>query len=123
MTPAQADAYRNLYDEYHLLAFRGQGLVESPTWPNAHWDAIGPLGPNDGRAREAAGPRYLSTDPNKGVNGLIGLGFHSDYAFNPEPDFGVSLYAVDVVDDASSTTFANGALAYAALTAELRDRI
>jgi taurine dioxygenase len=124
MTENQVKAYRDLFQTEYLLLFRNQHLTDSARWPEAHWDAIACLGPTNQRLREASeGARYVSTDPAKGVTGVIGFGFHSDYAFYAEPDLGLSMYAVDVVEDASSTVFANGAAAYEKLPPALRTRV
>src|SRR5271154_538628 len=74
--------------------------------------------------------RYLERDPeivsNVGSEGFVGstpLDFHSDSAFLPGPMGAISLLAVDLVDEATSTMFSNGRRNYQRLPAELRDRI
>lgn len=108
-----ANALRALYDEHHLLLFRGQDIDA-----DQHLAMLRLLGPipagNDG---------MVSTDPEKGMQGSGRLAFHSDLAFAPEPDLGVSLYALELADDTSSTLVANGIRACSKLPAELRRRV
>lgn len=51
------------------------------------------------------------------------LTFHSDAAYTPRPFDALSLHALDVVDDASSTRFVSAEQAFDSLPGELRQRL
>ena len=80
------------------------------------------------RALELLGPilhvdnGYISRESPIGLGGAE-LCFHSDYCYSPEPLVGISLHAIDVVDDETSTRFAGGRHAYDLLDAGLRARL
>jgi taurine dioxygenase len=75
------------------------------------------LGPILQRAGEQG---YISTESGHEVS-LSALPFHADAAYTTAPLDALSLHAVDVVDGASSTRFANATRACATLPATLRD--
>ena len=113
LNKAQAGELIRLFREYKVLLARNQNLDEA-----AQKQVMSYLGPVPS---DACG--LTSNDPNVGMQGDIKLAFHSDLAFAPEPDLGASLFAVNLIDGASSTSFVNGALAYRALPQTLKDRI
>ena len=51
---------------------------------------------------------------------LFGSGWHSDWSFQAEPPSATLLYAVEVPPAGGDTAFANGALAYGALSSGMR---
>lgn len=111
LTPEEEDHLRRLYEEHYLLVFRGQADVTM----EVHEQLMRPLGkllPGDFHV--------VSNVRADGQLGASALAFHSDNSYAPEPVQGISLYAVDLVDGASSTRFANNVTALAALPAELR---
>jgi alpha-ketoglutarate-dependent taurine dioxygenase len=110
---ATTDAVRALYREHHLLVVRDQQLDR-----DQHVAFVRLLGPVPG-----SDDGMVSTDPEKGMQGTIRLAFHSDLAFAPEPDLGVSLYGLELVDGASVTLFASGVRACQSLPDELRQRL
>jgi taurine dioxygenase len=110
---AQAGELIRLFRRHKVLIARNQHLDEA-----AHKKVMSYLGPVPS---DATG--LTSNDPNVGMQGDIKLAFHSDLAFAPEPDLGASLFALDLVADASSTSFVNGALVYERLPETLRRRI
>ena len=69
------------------------------------------------------GVGYISNQPGKGGLGSGELAFHSDLAFSPEPFLGISLHAVDVEDERSSTKFVDSCVSYSALPAALQARL
>ncbi len=113
LNKAQAGELLRLYRQYKVLLVRNQQLDEAQQ--KRVMSYLGPV-PSD-----ACG--LTSNDPNVGLQGDIKLAFHSDLAFAPEPDIGASLFAVDLVADASSTSFTNGILVYQKLPQSLKDRI
>jgi taurine dioxygenase len=102
-----------LFRRHKVLIARNQQLDEA-----AHKKVMSYLGPVPS---DATG--LTSNDPNVGMQGDIRLAFHSDLAFAPEPDLGASLFALDLVADASSTSFVNGALVYQRLPESLKRHI
>jgi alpha-ketoglutarate-dependent taurine dioxygenase len=90
-----------LFRVHYLLLLRDQDLDTDGHRRVLEW--LGPVPPDDG---------LVSNDPAVGLQGSGRLAFHSDLAFAAEPDLAVSLYALDLVAGTSTTSFANGALAY-----------
>ena len=106
------DELANLFAAHDLLLVRGPKLTM-----DEQIRAVGCLGPvlyvDNG---------IMSRDTEIGLLGAA-LCFHSDYAYSPEPLIGISLHAIDVVDDETSTRFAAGRTAYERLSPELRARV
>jgi taurine dioxygenase len=113
LTAAQAADFLQLFRQHYLLVLRGQNLDEAQQKKVMSY--LGPV-PSD-----AVG--LTSNDPNVGLQGSIQLAYHSDLSFAAEPDLGASLFAVDLVNDASSTSFASGTRAYASLPEALKERL
>lgn len=114
LDPAEQEELRRLYGLHDLVVVKGPVLTM-----DQQIRAVGYLGPVL-RTPDSVG-EISRTSP-------IGLGgaelcFHSDYVYSPEPLWGISLHAVDVVDGETSTRFASGRVAYQALDPELRQRI
>lgn len=98
-----------------LLVFRRQNLnVERQI---EVMEGFGPV------LRAPEGINIVSTDPQKGWGGASELKFHSDLAFSPYPCKVMSLYAVEVEDDETSTLFASGLAAYARIPESLKTRL
>lgn len=72
--------------------------------------------------RSPDGTTYISSEQG-GDAARLEYTFHADYAFTHHPLDALSLHAVDVVDGASSTRFANAERAYATLPVALRDEL
>lgn len=106
---------RELLHRHALLLFRGQRL--------SHEQQIRVLGYCGPVLHAPDGVGYISTNPSKGGLGTGELAFHSDLSFTPSPFHAISLHAIDVVDDGSSTRFASGMRAYAKLPEALRRRL
>ena len=113
LNKAQVGELIRLFRTHKVLLVRNQDLDEA-----AQKQVMSYLGPVPA---DACG--LTSNDPNVGMQGDIKLAFHSDLAFASEPDLGASLFALDLTDDVSSTSFANGALVYKTLPQALKDRI
>jgi taurine dioxygenase len=65
---------------------------------------------------------YLSTEGGSEV-ALTELSWHADAAYTDAPFDALALYAIDVVDEASSTFFTSAEQGWATLPATLRDRM
>ncbi len=111
---SQIDELRSLWDEHHLLHFADQQLTTAEQIRASGW-----FGPVLDDHKEA----FISVDPKLGGAGLGRLAYHSDLACSPYPLLGLSLYAVDVTDNATSTVFVDVVAAAAALPPELREEI
>jgi taurine dioxygenase len=115
LPPEQQAQLARLFNEHGLLVFHQQRLT--------HHQQI--------RAQSyLKRGRFLERDPdfvtNVGGGGQVGttaLPFHSDSAFLPSPIGAISLHAIDVVDDETTTRFSSGKHVYRRLPAELRTRI
>lgn len=105
----QADELRRLFQEHRLLLVRGQELSAED-----HLRLCGYVLP----VHEQWG--YVSNTEIRGFHPEFNLLFHSDFAFTAYPLLGISLYAVELGDDAAPTRFANTELAYGRLPAGLR---
>ena len=115
LTRADQTQFRELYQQHYLILARGQSL--------SHEDQAritGYLGPVL-TSHDAL--NYISNVRADGQLGDSALAFHSDLAYAPYPDLGLSLHAVDVVDDASSTLFASSVAGCQGLPGSLRKRI
>lgn len=112
---AEARQLRELLSEHGLLLFRHQQL--------SHPQQVELLGHVGAVLQAPDGIGYISTDGNKGGLGTGELAFHSDLSFTPKPFRAISLHAIDVVDGGSSTRFASGVRAYAALPDALRAQL
>jgi taurine dioxygenase len=114
LSEEEQEHLRALYDEHYLLVFRGQyGLsLEAQSAVMGVLDSVLP--------RDAP---IVSNVREDGVLGTTPIGFHSDNSYTAEPVHGLSLLAIDVVDGASSTRFANGVAAYASLPDDMREQI
>ena len=118
LAPDAVEALRHLFDEYHLLLVRAQGLNESD-----HVRLLGYLGPVLDETFDGTKVSFVS---NVGERAFVPEGrllFHSDLAFCPEPLVANSLYAMDIPADGAPTRFANAERAAALLPAGLRARL
>jgi len=113
LTADEQAAFRALMYRHGLLIMRGQSLSLQQQQAVAAY--IGPV-LSGGRGME-----YVS--PDDGVLGDKPLTFHSDLAFAPEPFTALSLHAVDVAENRTSTRFVSAVRAYERLPAALKARI
>ena len=109
------NALRALFREHGLLVFRRQNLDHQQQI--ALMSCFGPI------LRAPDGIGHISTDPEKGDLGSYELAFHSDLGFSPSPYRAISLHAIDVVDDATSTLFASNRRGHDLLSTEMRLRL
>lgn len=114
LAPAVAAELQRCYDEFHLLVFRDQHLVEAQQ--ERFVAAFGP--PIDDMADGHLTGHISNVMDDKAGSGP--LPFHADYSFTALPAQGIVLYAVDLPPQGTSTWFANGALAAATLPGDLR---
>ncbi len=105
-----------LYDRHHLLVFRNQALSH-----DQQIAFVSNFGPPLLTRQDGVG--YISNQPGQGGLGGGELAFHSDLAFSPEPFLGISLHAVDVENERSSTRYVDSCLGYRTLPDALKQRL
>lgn len=110
----KVEELRSLWDEHHLLYFADQQLSTADQIRVSGW-----FGPVLDEHKEA----FISVDPKLGGAGLGRLAYHSDLACSPHPLLGLSLYGLDVTDNASSTVFVDVVAAAASLPDQLREQV
>jgi taurine dioxygenase len=108
------DDVRTLFDRKHLLFFANQRLSFADQVRVSGWFAP---------VLDETKQSFVSVDPDVGGLGSGRLAFHSDLSCTPHPLLGLSLHAVEVTDDATSTVFVNAVAAAASLPADLRAAI
>lgn len=114
LDPAQARALRDLVWSHGLVLARGQAL--SMVRQRELCALLGPIllrQGEDGTMTNETG-HAASVSP---------LSWHADAAYTDAPFDALSLHALDVVDDASSTRFVDAGAALARLPADLRERL
>ena len=113
LSEADADQLRALFRDRGLILARGQSL--SMERQRELCALFGPILLREGEdgilSNEAGGPASS------------GYSWHSDAAYTEHPFDALSLHALDVVDDASSTRFTSAQLGYERLPARLRDAL
>ena len=122
LVPEHRALLQSLVHRHGLVLARGQSLD-----PARHVQLVENLGPVP-----SGGHDVVSVISNKVARESSGfaaefargtLAFHADDAFSPDPTRYISLHAVDVIDDASSTIFASAVAVLDDLPSELRRRI
>lgn len=116
ISPDTIEALQALYDEHHLLVFRNQKLSHE-----RQIEVVGNFGPPLMSAQDGVG--FISNEAGKGGLGGGELAFHSDLSFSPEPFLGISLHAVNVWNDRSSTRFVDAGIAYRTLPETTKSRL
>lgn len=114
LSGAAADRFRGLFRDFGLIVARGQELAIDRQI--ALMALVGPV------QRRVDGVGRISSEAGHAA-ARAELTFHADSAFGPCPLDALSLHAVDVVDGASSTRFANAERGCAALPDDLRARL
>lgn len=114
LSPAASWRFATLFRAGSLIVALGQSL--SMAQQIALLERLGPV------LRGVDGASYLSDD-HADIGARAESTFHAEYAFSPAPLHALSLHAVEVVDGASSTWFANAERGLAALPAALRERL
>ena len=112
-SPSEAYHFKELFDQHGLLLARGQELSME-----RQREICGLLGPILLREGEDG---YMSNEG--GGPAASALSWHCDAAYTEYPFDALSLHALDVVDDASSTRFVNAEDALDALPGNLREAI
>ncbi|MCB2080797.1 MAG: TauD/TfdA family dioxygenase, partial [Novosphingobium sp.] len=107
---------RKAFDEHGLIVLRGRTLsmgeqldicrIFGPVVEDSPWENF-----------------IISNTRSDGFLGAQQLLWHNDLAYLPVPYIGGSLHALEVADDATTTHFASGALAWDKLPQNLRERI
>lgn len=114
LSPDAADRFRTLFRDHGLIVARGQALtIDRQIALMEHIGQVQRRVDGVGRISSEAGHAAARAE----------LTFHADSAFGPCPLDALSLHAVDVVDGASSTRFANAERACADLPTDLRARL
>jgi taurine dioxygenase len=108
----QQDELRRLYSLHDLVVAHGD-----PMDMEQQVRVMSCLGPVL-RTEDSMGE--ISRESPIGLGGAA-LCFHSDYIYSPEPLLGISLHALDVVAGETSTRFASGRTALAALGSDELD--
>lgn len=112
LSPEQQSALVRLVDRHGIVVARGQ----PPMSLGQHRALCAPLG-----RIETYDLEYLALDD--AVLNRDRMAHHSDFAYAHTPYKYLSLLAIDLVEGESTTTFANGALAYRRLSPEQRKRL
>ncbi len=107
---------RAAYDRHHLLLVRGREVDEAAQERFA--SLFGPLVDEMGDG-QTSGP---ITNVDAGHAGAGELPFHSDLAFTAHPVQGISMCALEIPASGTTTSFADGVLAWRDLPAPLRAR-
>lgn len=110
----------DLYNRHHLLLFRDQAIDEDDHVRLA--ELFGPLSRRSPAMQKAKTAMVSNSRPD-GILGDGELHFHSDNTFFDVPLKAISLYAIEVPDEGGDTLFANCAMVYDALPAELKQRL
>ena len=110
MAPEQEQALKDLLDRHGLLLARGQSLTME-----RQRSLCALFGPILDRAGEGG---VMSNEA--GGYAASALNWHSDAAYTPDPFDALSLHALDVEPDASSTLFVDARAALDRLPADLR---
>ncbi len=105
-----------LYDRHYLVVFRNQSLSHE-----AQIEFISQFGPL--LSTQGDGVGYISNKAGAGSLGDGPLAFHSDLAFSPEPFLGISLHAVDVEEEKSSTRYISAVDGYRRLNDAQKRRL
>jgi taurine dioxygenase len=111
--PSEAWHFRQLFAEHKLILARGQQLAME-----RQRELCALIGPILERKGEDG---YMSNE--LGGPAASAYCWHADANYTEHPFDALSLHAMDVVDDASSTLFANAEDAYAALPESLREAL
>lgn len=111
--PSEAHHFLELFRRHALILARGQSLTMERQ--REICSLIGPILSREGETGTMSNAM--------GGPSVSELTWHSDAAYTEHPFDALSLHALDVVDDASSTRFASAEMAYDALPDELLDAL
>jgi len=118
MSEEEAQVWRRLFQERHLLLVRGCDLTAEE-----QVRLMSTLGRIVSDLPDGSPCVMVSNVLKEGILGNTELAFHSDLSFCPEPTGGISMLAVEVESGRSSTRFVNGVEAFRRLSAPLRARL
>jgi taurine dioxygenase len=113
LDPSEAFHFKQLFDEHKLIVARGQQL--SMDRQRELCALIGPILLRKGE------DGYMTNE--QGGPSASAYCWHADAAYTEHPFDALSLHAIDVVDDASSTLFANTQDAFDTLPDSVRDAL
>ncbi len=116
MSPAEQEEFRRLFLQHHLIIAHDQKLT-----PQIRVQLSESLGV--GLIRESKEDPPISNVVKGGFLSNYELSWHADNSYTPHPVKAISLYAVDLVDGASSTMFCSGSLALQRMNADERQRL
>lgn len=110
-----AYALRRLYDEHHLVVFRGQSLsLEQQRVAATIFGHVFPM---------EEGVHYISNVRKDGYLGSLELKFHSDLAYCEFPIDGIMLHAIEVDSGKTSTRFVDIIEAWRTLPADVKEQV
>lgn len=112
--------FMRLFDEHHLLLFRGQTFSEEQQV--AFSRLFGPIS-HRSPAMKTRDVAFVSNTRREGVLGDGELLFHSDNTFFQYPLRAIGLYAMEVPSVGGDTLFSNAYLVHEALPAEIKARL
>jgi taurine dioxygenase len=116
-TAEQIAAWRDAYDQHHLLIFTGCGqLLPERQVEIAGW--FGHVGAN----RDAEGNPWTVLDNSEPTGSLV-LPFHSDICFVQYPLAGLSLHPLALPEVETTTTFISNAVGWDALPAAIQQHL
>lgn len=111
LSAGQAQALQALLDEHGLLLARGQSLTMERQ--RSLCALFGPI-------LDRAGEGGVMSNEAGGYDAASALNWHADAAYTPDPFDALSLHALEVEPDASSTLFVDARAALGRLPADLR---
>lgn len=109
---------RRAFLEHHVVFFRDQTL--GPTQLAALGARFGELEDYPFVEPLPEHPKIIAVIKEKDETVNFGGGWHTDMIYRPEPALGTMLYALEVPDRGGDTMFADGVLAYRALSERMQ---
>ncbi|HEY1282477.1 MAG TPA: TauD/TfdA family dioxygenase [Acidimicrobiales bacterium] len=119
--PENVTQLRDAFARHLLLVLRDQHLTMADQ--KRVMSHLGTVLEVEGRAEYMTSAIDPSVPLDKQHADSGALAWHSDFAFTPAPYLGISLYAVEVADDETSTRFASARDAYSRMPPHLRARL
>jgi taurine dioxygenase len=114
-TAAQIDELRAAVDEHQLLLIRGCGRVS----PDRHVEICSWFGP----PMDTGTGSLCSVLQNEDAAGSMKLPFHADFTYTDFPIRIITLQAIDVPPDGTTTSFASGIRGWATLPGDLQEML
>lgn len=119
--PEDQEQLREAFLEYHLLLVRGQEVDDDQEVAFA--EVFGEVSHQGGNMQHGGKVMHISNAHEKGAFPTGPLLFHSDHVFFKHPLKAIALYGEAIPSKGGDTLFANAALAWDRLPAELKERV